>query len=91
MTVWVNFLKSSHERENGLLRTLLARLNAMLLISAMALATFCAGTAKADVWGYVDAKGVAHFSADRLDERYELFFGVMKAFQPARANNCRRG
>ena len=30
--------------------------------------------AVADVWGYVDAKGVAHFSTDKLDERYELFF-----------------
>ena len=30
--------------------------------------------AHADVWGYVDAKGVAHFSTEKLDERYELFF-----------------
>jgi hypothetical protein len=28
----------------------------------------------ADVWGYIDAKGVAHFAAEKLDERYELFF-----------------
>lgn len=32
-----------------------------------------AAPARADVWGYIDDKGVAHFSADRLDERYELF------------------
>lgn len=32
-----------------------------------------AAPARADVWGYVDAKGVAHFSVERLDERYELF------------------
>ena len=91
MTVWVNFLKSSHERENGLLRTLLARLNAMLLISAMALATFCAGTAKADVWGYVDAKGVAHFSADRLDERYELFFRGNESFSAGKGEQLPTG
>jgi Transglycosylase SLT domain/Domain of unknown function (DUF4124) len=30
--------------------------------------------AKADVWGYIDAKGVAHFAAEKLDDRYELFF-----------------
>ncbi len=30
--------------------------------------------AVADVWGYIDAKGVAHFSTEKLDERYELFF-----------------
>ena len=29
--------------------------------------------ARADVWGYVDARGVAHLAATRLDERYELF------------------
>ncbi len=33
-----------------------------------------AGLAHADVWGYVDAKGVAHFAADKVDERYELYF-----------------
>lgn len=29
--------------------------------------------AHADVWGYVDAKGAAHFASGPLDERYELF------------------
>ena len=29
--------------------------------------------ARAEVWAYIDARGVAHFSAERLDERYELF------------------
>jgi soluble lytic murein transglycosylase-like protein len=31
--------------------------------------------AHAEVWGYVDEKGVPHFSAEKLDERYQLFFG----------------
>ncbi|MDO9403464.1 MAG: lytic transglycosylase domain-containing protein [Polaromonas sp.] len=35
---------------------------------------------RADVWGYVDDKGVAHFSADRLDERYQLFFRGQDSF-----------
>lgn len=30
--------------------------------------------ARADVWAYVNEKGVAHFAADRVDERYELYF-----------------
>ena len=30
-------------------------------------------SAFAEVWGYVDDKGVAHFAAQRLDARYELF------------------
>ena len=28
----------------------------------------------ADVWGFVDAAGVAHFAAEPVDARYELFF-----------------
>jgi len=36
--------------------------------------------AHADVWGYVDDKGVAHFSAERLDERYQLFFRSGESF-----------
>jgi len=32
------------------------------------------GAALADVWGYLDDKGVPHFAAERVDERYELFF-----------------
>lgn len=30
--------------------------------------------ARADVWGFVDDKGVAHFASEKLDDRYELFF-----------------
>jgi hypothetical protein len=36
--------------------------------------------AHADVWGYVDGRGTAHFSAERLDERYELFFRGSESF-----------
>lgn len=36
--------------------------------------------ARADVWAYVDEKGVAHFSAERLDDRYELFFRNAETF-----------
>jgi soluble lytic murein transglycosylase-like protein len=39
--------------------------------------------AHADVWGYVDAKGVAHFAADPLDPRYELFFRGGESFDTA--------
>jgi Transglycosylase SLT domain len=45
-------------------------------------AVVCAGLAlallgtlaQADVWGYIDDKGVAHFAADKADARYELYF-----------------
>ncbi len=40
----------------------------------------------ADVWGYIDAKGVAHFSNDKLDERYELFFKGSESFSAGKAD-----
>ena len=39
-----------------------------------------AAPAWADVWGYVDEKGVAHFASERLDDRYELFFRNAETF-----------
>lgn len=30
--------------------------------------------AHADVWGYIDERGIAHFSEQKLDERYEIFY-----------------
>jgi soluble lytic murein transglycosylase-like protein len=36
--------------------------------------------ARAEVWGYVDANGVAHFAAARVDQRYELFFRGDESF-----------
>ena len=40
--------------------------------------------ARADIWGFVDGKGVAHFASERLDERYELFFRGDERFDTAR-------
>jgi soluble lytic murein transglycosylase-like protein len=37
----------------------------------------------ADIYGYVDAQGVAHFAAERLDERYQLFFKGGQQFDTA--------
>ncbi|CAN5241002.1 hypothetical protein BH10PSE18_BH10PSE18_27320 [soil metagenome] len=34
----------------------------------------------ADIFGYVDEKGVAHFAAEKLDERYQLFFRGGQSF-----------
>ncbi|MEJ7931255.1 lytic transglycosylase domain-containing protein [Ramlibacter sp. AN1015] len=44
----------------------------------------CAPAAWADVWGYIDGKGTAHFASARLDDRYELFFRGGEAFDTAR-------
>lgn len=46
----------------------------------MGLAALFSAPAYADIWGYVDKDGIAHFSAVRLDERYELFFRGEESF-----------
>ncbi|MES2190204.1 MAG: lytic transglycosylase domain-containing protein [Pseudomonadota bacterium] len=51
----------------------------LALVMAIFAGLFCV-SARADVWGYVDTKGVAHFSAEKLDERYELFFRGNESF-----------
>jgi len=50
------------------------------MLSALAAALLLAAPAWADVWGYVDDKGVAHFAAEKVDERYELFFRGGESF-----------
>ena len=47
---------------------------------ALAWLALFAVPARADVWGYVDARDVAHFASERLDERYELFFRGNESF-----------
>jgi soluble lytic murein transglycosylase-like protein len=44
---------------------------------------FLVSAAHADVWGYIDAKGVAHFATERLDDRYELFYRGGQSFDTA--------
>jgi len=51
----------------------------LCMLTALVLGTL-AMPAMADVWGYVDTKGVAHFSTEKLDERYELFFKNGESF-----------
>ncbi len=41
--------------------------------------------ARADVWAHVDEKGVAHFAAERVDERYELYFSDRAPVDTTRA------
>jgi soluble lytic murein transglycosylase-like protein len=47
---------------------------ARLLLIALGLAAGWLAPARAEVWGYVDARGTPHFAAERLDDRYELFY-----------------
>jgi hypothetical protein len=55
-------------------RTLLAGL---LLFGSMG------GVFAADIYGYVDDKGVAHFAAEKVDERYQVFFKGGQDFDTA--------
>ena len=56
----------------------------LLAASGLALAlSLGASAARAEVWGYVDGKGIAHFAASRLDEKYELFFRGGESFDTA--------
>jgi hypothetical protein len=47
---------------------------AVLCVTALAGMLAWHAPAQADVWGYIDAKGVAHFASEKVDDRYELFF-----------------
>lgn len=53
-------------------------LGGALLVLALAPA------ARAEVWGFVDDKGVAHFATEKQDERYELFFRGGESFDTSR-------
>jgi len=56
----------------------LVRAAALLLLLAWQTASH------ADVWGFVDEKGVAHFATERLDERYEFYFSTPDGADPKR-------
>ena len=62
---------------------MMPRLNALAAGLLVALSLAFAPAARAEVWGYVDAKGVAHFAAEKVDERYELFFRGGESFDTA--------
>ncbi len=58
-------------RAFALVQSKICRKGAWALLIAL---LFLQHSARADVWAFIDAKGVAHFAAERQDARYELFF-----------------
>jgi hypothetical protein len=60
-----------------------------LLAALLAFAALCTAPARAEVWGFVDERGVAHFAAEKLDERYELFFRGGESFDTAQGRTPR--
>jgi hypothetical protein len=72
-----------------MMRRLPARIKAWLAFALLALGLVPA--AHAEVWGYVDAKGVAHFASAKIDERYELFFRGGESFDTSAGVGTPRG
>ncbi|MBK6008352.1 lytic transglycosylase domain-containing protein [Ramlibacter ginsenosidimutans] len=56
------------------------KLRAAVATVALVLAAGWLAPAHAAIWGYVDDHGVAHFAAEQLDERYQLFFRGGESF-----------
>jgi soluble lytic murein transglycosylase-like protein len=50
-------------------------------------ACIAAASVYADIYGYIDAEGIAHFSAEKQDERYQLF---MRGSTPVDASQLMR-
>lgn len=48
----------------------------------MACALGSSAAARADLWGYVDDQGAAHFAAEQIDPRYQLFFKGRSTLDP---------
>lgn len=70
------------------LKTLVSRhvlcRKALRILVVLLCFSYC--SAQADIWTYIDDRGVAHFASEQLDTRYELFFRsaqrVPEAVQP---------
>jgi hypothetical protein len=41
------------------------------------------GAHAADIYGYIDSKGIAHFASEKIDERYQIFFRGGQSFDTA--------
>ncbi len=60
---------------------LMLKLHALILGAALSLT---GGAAHADIYGYVDAQGTAHFATEKLDGRYQLYARGNAEFDTAR-------
>ena len=66
-----------------IVRKLLTRWLTPLSLCAAMLASHQLAQA-ADIYGYVDSSGTAHFAAEKLDERYKIFFRGGQSFDTAK-------
>jgi soluble lytic murein transglycosylase-like protein len=56
---------------------------AALMLGALGLLAPLRTALAADIYGFVDDKGVAHFAAEKIDARYQLFFKGGQSFDTA--------
>jgi hypothetical protein len=54
-----------------------------LLLLAFLLCTQQGLAHAADIYGYIDGKGIAHFASEKIDERYQIFFRGGQSFDTA--------
>jgi hypothetical protein len=54
------------------------------VMALFGLVGFSALPVQADIWGYVDEKGIPHFSSFQVDERYEVFLREQSEPEPYR-------
>ncbi len=62
-------------------------LRLMFRLPLFILLCLCVVSASAEIWGFIDDKGVGHFSATKLDDRYELFSKAPLTQEPAPTPN----
>lgn len=51
-------------------------------LGALAMGALVSTTALAEVWAYIDERGVAHFAPDKRDNRYQLFYKGGSSLDP---------
>lgn len=59
------------------------RMSLLSMLLACGLAVLAPPARAADIYGYVDDKGVGHFASEKLDGRYQLFFRGGQSFDTA--------
>lgn len=59
------------------------RMSLLSMLLACGLAVLAPPALAADIYGYVDDKGVGHFASEKLDGRYQLFFRGGQSFDTA--------
>ena len=67
-----------------ILATFTRHLSLWPLFSIVFLLLLTQQSAHADVWGYMDERGVAHFASEKVDDRYEIFFKGGESFDTSK-------